>query len=103
MSVTANGSGYATQLGKFTVSYSVEVNLLTNVGMGGVAQFVVANGDSLFAAGSGQAAETGKPGVFKVVENYTITGGTGRFAERREANLLHASVSPFLPAGVCHP
>ena len=30
MSVTANGSGYATQLGKFAVSYTVQVNLLTN-------------------------------------------------------------------------
>ena len=80
MSVTANGSGNAAQLGRYTVSYSVEVNLLTNAGTGAVAEFIAANGDSLFAQGSGQAAETGTPGVFNVVENYTITGGTGRFA-----------------------
>jgi len=79
MSVTASGSGHASQLGKFTVSYSVQVNLLTNAGTGGVAEFVSANGDRLFAEGTGQAAETGTPGVFSIVENYTITGGTGRF------------------------
>ena len=79
MSVTASGSGYATQLGRFTVSYEVEVNLLTIAGVGS-AQFVAANGDRLFAEGVGQATETGTPGVFNIIENYTITGGTGRFA-----------------------
>lgn len=80
MSVTASGSGHATQLGKFTVSYTVQVNLVTNEGTGGVAEFMAANGDKLFAEGSGQATATTTPGVFNVVENYTIIGGTGRFA-----------------------
>jgi hypothetical protein len=79
MSVTASGSGNATQLGRFTVNYEVEVNLLTLAGIGS-AQFISANGDSLYAEGLGQAAETGTPGVVNVVEVYTITGGTGRFA-----------------------
>ena len=78
MSVTASGSGNATQLGRFAVTYAVEVNLLTIAGIGS-AQFVAANGDSLFAEGTGQATETGTPGVFNVVEHFTITGGTGRF------------------------
>ena len=79
MFVTASGSGNATQLGRFTVNYEVEVNLLTLVGIDS-AQFVAANGDSIFAEGLGQATETGTPGVVNVVEVYTITGGTGRFA-----------------------
>ena len=79
MSVTANGSGNATQLGQFTVSYEVDVNLLTIAGMGS-AQFVAANGDRLFAEGTGQATETGTPGVFDVLEQFTILGGTGRFS-----------------------
>jgi hypothetical protein len=79
MSVTASGSGHASQLGTFTVSYSVQVNLLTNEGTGGVAEFVAANGDRLFAEGTGQATATDTPGVFNIVEHYTITGGTGRF------------------------
>jgi len=81
MSVAASGAGTATYLGRFAVSYTVEeVNLLTNAGTGEAIQFVAANGDSLFAEGLGQATETGIPGVFNVVEHYTITGGTGRFA-----------------------
>ena len=80
MSVTASGSGHASQLGNFTVSYSVQVNLLTNEGTGGVAEFVASNGDRLFAEGTGQATATDTPGVFNIVEHYTITGGTGRFA-----------------------
>ena len=79
MSVTANGSGNATHLGRYTVSYEVEVNLETIAGAGS-AEFVAANGDKIFAEGAGQATETGTPGVFNVVEQYTITGGTGRFA-----------------------
>lgn len=79
MSVTASGSGNASQLGRFTVSYAVEVNLVTIAGIGS-AEFVAANGDSIYASGEGQATETGTPGVFDIVENYTITGGTGRFA-----------------------
>lgn len=80
MSVMATGSGYATQLGKFTVSYSVEVNVVTSAGSGAVAEFVAANGDKLFAEGTGQATPTDTSGVFNVIEEYTITGGTGRFA-----------------------
>lgn len=76
--VNASGSGKATQLGRYTVSYQVEVNIPTISGIAS-AQFVAANGDSLFAEGLGQAAETGTPGVVTLVEMYTITGGTGRF------------------------
>ncbi len=79
MSVNATGSGNATQLGQFTVTYQVAVNLLTVSGPGSI-QFVAANGDSLFGQGSGQATDTGTPGVFNIVETYTVTGGTGRFA-----------------------
>lgn len=80
MSVTATGAGYSTQLGKFTVSYSVEVNVVTSAGSGAIAEFIAANGDRLFAEGNGQATPTDISGVFNVIENYTITGGTGRFA-----------------------
>ena len=44
------------------------------------ATFVGANGDSLYAEGWGQSAPTGTPNVITIVETYTITGGTGRFA-----------------------
>jgi hypothetical protein len=79
MTSTASGSGNATHLGRYTLSWEVEVNLETIAGTG-TAHFVAANGDSLYAVGTGQAAPTNEPDVFHVVENYTITGGTGRFA-----------------------
>ena len=78
--VTATGSGEATQLGRFTVSYQVDVNVQTGAGTGLSAEFVAANGDGLFAEGSGQASPTEPPGTLNIVENYTITCGTGRFA-----------------------
>jgi hypothetical protein len=79
MTSTASGLGNATHLGQYTLSFEVEVNLETIAGTG-TAHFVAANGDSLYAVGTGQATPTNEPNVFKVVENYTITGGTGRFA-----------------------
>jgi hypothetical protein len=80
MLVTATGSGEATQLGRYTVSYEVEVDLQTLSGTGLSAHFVAANGDSLLAEGSGQATPTDDPTAFSIVETYTIIGGTGRFA-----------------------
>ena len=80
MSVTATGSGEATHLGRYTVTSEVQVDLPTGTGTGLSAQYVAANGDRLFAEGSGQATPTEDPSVFVVVETYTITGGTGRFA-----------------------
>jgi len=79
VSVTATGSGEGTQLGRYTVSYEVQVDLPTGTGTGLSAHFVAANGDSLFAEGSGQATPTDDPTVFSIVETYTITGGSGRF------------------------
>lgn len=81
--VHGSGSGNATQLGKFTVQYNGIVHNDENgVGTGTLtAQFVAANGDSLFAEGSGLGVPAETPGVNKIVENYTITGGTGRFVD----------------------
>ena len=94
MFVTASGSGQVTHLGRYTVTYEVEVDLPTGTGTNLSAHYVAANGDSLFAEGSGQATPTDDPTVFVVVENYTITGGTGRFdgatgsfTETRQVNI----------------
>ena len=95
MFVTATGTGEATHLGRYTVSYEVEVDLPTGSGTGLSAQYVAANGDTLFAEGSGQATPTDDPTVFVVVETFTITGGTGRFdgatgnfTEERRVNIV---------------
>ncbi len=80
--VDASGSGNATHLGRFTVSYQIVVQLFPDgTGIGSEsARFVAANGDSLFAKGSGLGIPTETPNVNRIVERYTITGGTGRFA-----------------------
>jgi len=75
-----SGEGIATQLGKFTMTYEAEVNLLTRVGIGSV-EFIAANGDRLFADLLGQSTSTATPNLISIVEILTITGGTGRFAD----------------------
>jgi hypothetical protein len=80
VTIAGIGAGNATQLGKFTMTYAAEVNLLTRVGIGSV-EFIAANGDRLFADILGQSAPTGTPNVISIVEILTITGGTGRFAD----------------------
>ena len=79
LTVAGIGTGNATQLGKFTMTYDAEVNLLTHVGIGTV-EFIAANGDRVFADILGQSTPTGTPNVVSIVEVLTITGGTGRFA-----------------------
>ena len=78
LSVSIEGTGNATHLGRFTVEIPHFVNT-TNRTSTGTYQFTAANGDTLTAGFTGQATLTA-PGVLSVVETATITGGTGRFA-----------------------
>ncbi len=78
--VSGAGSGNATQLGRYAISFQAEVNLPTLSGPVS-ATLTAANGDQLFAEGWGQATPTGQPNRVSIVEEYTITGGTGRFAD----------------------
>jgi hypothetical protein len=75
--VVVNATGNATQLGQFTLAIPHLVNRPTAKG---TYQFVAANGDTLKASFSGTAMPTATRGVLSIVENATITGGTGRFA-----------------------
>ena len=76
--VDATGSGRATHLGRFTVTYELEVDLLTHQ-TSGSAVFTAANGDSLFTDIVGLGTSDGD--FASVVEAHTITGGTGRFED----------------------
>ena len=76
------GSGKATHLGRFTVTYEVEVDLLTHETFGS-SLFTAANGDSLATDITGLGTPTANPDVVSVEEAHTITGGTGRFAGAR--------------------
>jgi hypothetical protein len=79
LTVAGSGTGNATHLGKFIMTYDAEVNLLNRVGIGSV-EFIAANGDSVFADLLGQSTLTATPNLVSIVEVFTITGGTGRFA-----------------------
>jgi hypothetical protein len=79
-SVTRDGTGNATHLGKYTSHASLRVNVMTGLGTG-VETFTAANGDTLSTSVVGQGTPIGIPPIMlSIVEVYTITGGTGRFA-----------------------
>ena len=78
-SITRDATGTTTYLGKYTSHATMQVNVLTRHGTG-VETFTAANGDTLTATVDGQATPV-SPGVLSTVEVYTITGGTGRFAD----------------------
>ena len=74
----APGTGTATYLGKYTEHATFQVDVRTGSATG-TATFTAANGDTLTASVVGQGTSTG-PTTRSIVEVYTITGGTGRFA-----------------------
>lgn len=76
--VNAAGSGNATQLGKYAYSFQGQVNIPTLAGTT-AATFVAADGSTLSAQGTGQGTPTSTPGIVSIVENYSISDGTGRF------------------------
>ena len=92
MSVTAIGSGNATQLDQFTIYYQVEMNLM-DLSASESARFIGSNGDSLNAEAVGQAVENRTPGMLNLTEIYAITGGTGRFTDARGTITLNRLVS----------
>ena len=74
-----NGTGNATQLGRYTEHITMVIDIPTLSSMG-TATFTAANGDTLTATVAGQATRT-SPTTLSIVEVYTVTGGTGRFAD----------------------
>jgi hypothetical protein len=84
------GTGTATYLGRYTEHVVMEINIPTMTSTG-TATFTAANGDTLFADDVGQATRTG-PTTLSIVEVYTITGGTGRFADATGSFTLKSTV-----------
>jgi hypothetical protein len=78
LSVDGSGTGIATHLGRFTMTWVATVNILSGSGSGSF-HFIAANGDSIFTEGTGQADLTAPAGPLPIEETLTITGGTGRF------------------------
>ena len=79
--IRTTATGVGTKLGRFSLDREVTGNLL-NFSAAGSAQWVAANGDSIYTTVVGQAEPSDLPGGFlKVTEHHTITGGSGRFTE----------------------
>lgn len=89
-SLTRDGTGTATYLGKYTEHIVMTINLPT-LSSTGAATFTAANGDTVTATVAGQATRTG-PTTLSIVERYTITGGTGRFGDATGSFRLESTV-----------
>jgi hypothetical protein len=77
--IEGSGSGRATHLGRYTVTYVFVVDLIALTGTG-TFHFVAANGDSLFAeVTGGGVSPTEDPDVIAGALVWTIVDGTGRF------------------------
>jgi hypothetical protein len=78
---SAIGTGHATRLGNFTVTWVVEIDFSTPGGAAiGSGVYTAANGDQLFVDLVGHGSPTEDPDVISIVDVQTVTGGTGRFA-----------------------
>jgi hypothetical protein len=79
MFVRVEGTGNATHLGRLTWVATLVADNATGEAAGSY-QFTAANGDMLFTDFTGRGVPTETPGVLSIVDDVTITGGTGRFA-----------------------
>ena len=78
--VNGQATGAGTLVGRFSFTYQLTVTLATATATGS-AHLVAANGDSIYTTIVGALSQTSTPGVVRITEINTITGGTGRFAE----------------------
>ena len=109
LSISFEGTGNATHLGRFTVEIRIVLNT-TDRTLTGTYEFTAANGDTLTAAVTGQSPLT-PPGVPQTsVETATITGGTGRFAGatgsfvgERVADMVHGTVTESFDGTISTP
>lgn len=92
VSMTATGSGVATELGQFRLVYAGEINL-TDLSTVEAAQFAGSNGNSIDVTGVGQATETSTPGIYTLVQIYKVSGGNGRFAGAKGTITLNRTVN----------
>ena len=76
--VNGTAEGTATHLGRYSATFTVVVDLATSSSIGSIA-FVAANGDGLTGTFTGLGTAIA-PNVAHIIENVTISGGTGRFA-----------------------
>ena len=109
VAVNIEGSGNATQLGRFEVSIPHVTNRSNGTAVG-TYEFTAANGDTLTADFTSQVTPTDVPGVVNVAVTATITGGTGRFAGAtgsfvgdRVVDMVHGTVTESFDGTISTP
>lgn len=91
LKVDIQGSGQGTHLGQYTIVRHHCFNLATFTFEDGYFEQTAANGDKVWGTYSGytadvlEFAEDGNPVVILINSPWTITGGTGRFADAEGA------------------
>jgi hypothetical protein len=79
VSIRTTAAGSGAHLGQFSLFREITGNLV-NFSAAGSAQWIAANGDSIYTTLDGQAELSDEfPGSLLVTETHHITGGTGRF------------------------
>jgi len=105
LKVDGSGGGIAIQLGRFTLTWSLTVTLANGTAIGSF-HFIAANGDTIDTTIAGSSESTATPGVFRITEINTITGGTGRFANAKGSfiveRLVDLNQEPALTSGSFH-
>jgi hypothetical protein len=88
--VEMNAEGEATHLGRFAIALPHTVNFATATA-NGICTMAAADGSTITADFTGQA-QLGP--VVTIVEQATITGGTGRFAAASGTFTIHRTFQP---------
>ena len=91
--------GLASNLGRCTLEYKLTVSLPAGSATG-TGQLVASNGDTIHTTVVGQGvAIPGVPGLNRIVEHNTITGGTGRFAGAKGSFIVERLILLDGPTG----
>ena len=100
---TTTGTGIGTLVGQFSFTQELTLDLVS-LTAAGFAHWVAANGDSIDTTLAGSGEPTDTPGVFRITEIHTITGGTSRFAGAQGSFTVErlASAVTFLTSGSFH-
>jgi hypothetical protein len=103
VTVLTVGTGVGTHVGQFSFTQQITVNFADGTDTGS-AHWIAANGDSFDTTIAGSGEPTDTPGVIRITEIHTITGGTGRFAGAQGSFTMErmASGITFLTSGSFH-
>jgi hypothetical protein len=94
--VLITGTGYYEHLGFTTLTFRSTITGAADCGgFTAVEQdtYTGANGDSLFLTVHDTICPTTTPNAFQLNGSFTVTGGTGRFADASGSGTAHASVT----------